>query len=97
MERITGKRILWLDALKGIGIILVIISHANLDIPYLNYFTAGYIQLFFVIAGFTYKPNPQIVTLLRKKANRLLLPYFFYGLCTLSLFCIIGGQILKVD
>lgn len=91
----AGKRILWLDALKGIGIILVIISHSGLNIPYLNYLTAGYIQLFFVVAGFTYKPNLSIVTSLRKKASRLMIPYFFYGLCTLLLFCMIGGANLK--
>lgn len=86
-----NSRIVWLDALKGIGILLVILSHSNLQLPFMIFFTAGYIQLFFIAAGFTYRPCANFISFCRKKGKRLLLPYFSYGLLTL-LFTLFGGQ-----
>lgn len=87
-----NSRIVWLDALKGIGILLVIVSHSNCQLPFVNFFTAGYIQLFFIAAGFTYRPSLNSISFCRKKAIRLLLPYFTYGLVTLLFFALMGGQ-----
>lgn len=88
----VNSRIVWLDALKGIGILLVIISHSNLQLPFMNFFTAGYIQLFFIAAGFTYKSSLKPYGFVEKKAKRLLLPYFTYGLLTLLFYTLVGGQ-----
>lgn len=88
----VNSRIVWLDALKGIGILLVIISHSNLQLPFMNFFTAGYIQLFFIAAGFTYKSSFKPFGFVEKKAKRLLLPYFTYGLLTLLLYTLVGGK-----
>lgn len=86
----TYRRIVWLDALKGIGILLVIFSHTELKIADCQFITAGYIQLFFIAAGFTIRPNIKTSLLLKKKSSRLLVPYFVYGIFILSLFSI-GG------
>lgn len=87
-----NSRIVWLDALKGIGILLVIVSHSNCQLPFVNFFIAGYIQLFFIAAGFTYRSSLNSISFCRKKAIRLLLPYFTYGLLTLLFFTLMGGQ-----
>ena len=60
---------MWLDALKGIGILLVILSHSNLQLPFMIFFTAGYIQLFFIAAGFTYRPCANFISFCRKKVK----------------------------
>ena len=86
-----NSRIVWLDALKGIGILLVIVSHSNCQLPFVNFFTAGYIQLFFIAAGFTYKSSFKPFGFVEKKAKRLLLPYFTYGLLTLLFYTLVGG------
>ena len=88
-----NSRIVWLDALKGIGILLVIVSHSNCQLPFVNFFIAGYIQLFFIAAGFTYRSSLNSISFCRKKAIRLLLPYFTYGLLTLLFFTLMGGKI----
>ena len=66
----VNSRIVWLDALKGIGILLVIISHSNLQLPFMNFFTAGYIQLFFIAAGFTYKSSLKPFGFVEKKSQK---------------------------
>lgn len=65
-----GKnRIIWIDAAKGFGILLVMFSHL-IDIG--AYITSFYMPIFFIIAGY-FMPRQLIV----KKAKRLLIPYFF--------------------
>lgn len=81
----------WIDSLKGLGMILVIATHSSLStvFPELSVMlTAGYMGMFFVLSGYTAKKEP-LGQAIRKKANRLLIPYFFYGIAITSLFSII--------
>lgn len=70
----------WLDAAKGIGIILVVICHIKVTIftPYIYWF---HMPLFFMISGYLHKqPNylKEIKTIIVKKTYRFLIPYFSY-------------------
>lgn len=79
MTNILLKRYQWLDILKGIGIILIMLSHAC-KIPYLGiYLWSCYLPLFFMVSGYTFNPNLNVSDEIKKKAKRLLFPYFFYG------------------
>ena len=73
------KRIEYIDALKGVGIILVLMSHM-INCSYLTPLYGGFIPLFFVASGLTSSTIDITGNLLRKKAVRLLFPYFFYGI-----------------
>ena len=88
----SKERIIWLDAMKGIGIILVMISHLGLNIPYGEYLFGGYIPLFFVAAGFTYRPAKEFKDVLHKKFLRLMLPYFIYGCGATVMFYVIEAN-----
>lgn len=86
------NRILWLDYAKGIGIILIMLSHF-ISIP--HYFNDGYIGLFFIIAGLNYKNTGTPCKVIKKKAERLLIPYFVYSfvaICAVFLFDCINGD-----
>ena len=59
----------YLDVARGIGLLLVIISHSCGLSPYLiNY----YIPLFFVVSGYLYKPGRSYGENMAHKAKRLL-------------------------
>lgn len=77
-----NKRIQWIDAVKGIGILLVIWSHlCYVSHPLFFYFCYGFMPIFYVMAGFTNKPSHETFSLfLAKKAKRLLIPYVFYAI-----------------
>lgn len=78
INKLTSQRLVWLDALKGIGILLIMTCHAGL-LPRVSIFlTAGYVSIFFVASGFTYKAKPTFTSEIGKRSKRLLLPYFFY-------------------
>ena len=80
----------WIDALQGFGMLLVIASHASLStvFPKLSVMlTAGYMAIFFILSGYTTKKEVFCVAV-KKKAQRLLIPYFFYGIAITSMFSI---------
>lgn len=70
------KRYKYLDVARGIGLMLVIISHSCGLSSYLINF---YIPLFFVLSGFVYKGGRSYGENIARKAKRLLIPYFGYS------------------
>ena len=48
-----GKRIYWLDAVRGLGIISIIIIHSTGDKKLMSYFGSFAVPLFFFVSGFT--------------------------------------------
>lgn len=84
------ERILWLDALKGIAIILVIIGHGPvIDERIYNFIWAFHMPLFFCMAGYTFHKSDNDIEFIRKKAERLLKPYVF----TVIMLTILGGLV----
>jgi len=88
----AGGRLKYLDVAKGIGILLVIIGHCIPDAStpsgisepiFAAMFKVIYsfhMPLFFFISGFLTRPMNNRRELLKKRAQRLLVPYFFVGL-----------------
>lgn len=66
----------YLDAARGLALLLVMISHAHGLSSFLIFY---YIQIFFIISGYIYRPEASYGAAIRKKAKRLLIPYFGYS------------------
>ena len=67
----------WIDALKGIGIVAVVMGHgfawdSGSILPLIYIF---HMPLFFFLSGYLYKPSPDLLAYLRKKTFHLLVPY----------------------
>lgn len=72
-----------MDIAKAIGILVVLVVHTGLSLGPVTFFGGMfYMPIFFVLAGmtFSWKPEESFGTFLRKKAKRLLIPYFGYNL-----------------
>ena len=81
---LQNNRIHWVDSAKGLGVILIIVGHLAYSssiswIVHLIY--SFHIPLFFMLAGTTYKrPSNRIISFLRGKNKRLLIPFLCYTL-----------------
>jgi len=82
------ERLLWLDAVKGIGIIAVVFGHV-VNGPPARYVYLWHMPLFFFLAGYVFRPEPDFRRCLRDRAVRLLLPY------TLFLFLLSGHDFVS--
>ena len=75
----TGKRIEWIDTIKGFLICCIILGHSNMSIS--GIFNWFHIPLFFILAGLVLRlpeGKERLIPWIRKKAVRLLIPYITY-------------------
>lgn len=81
----------WIDVLKGIGIICVVIGHvANLRYVYLFH-----MPLFFMLAGYTFRPVDNL-TFVKKKTLRLLVPYVAWLIILTIVILLIDGKLMPI-
>ena len=87
---VVQSREKWLDALKGFCMILVLFSHANAIPPVGGFLCACYMQVFFFVAGYTYKEHTSEIfqNFILRKFKRLMVPYFGYSTILLILYAI---------
>lgn len=74
-----NKRFDFVDVLKVIAIILVVVGHYSNDDSTRRFVYSFHIPLFFIISGFLYKKRSFVVEL-KRCCSSLLLPYFLYGI-----------------
>ena len=75
----SRHRELWIDVLRGIGIIIVILGHTS---PPFNKFIYGFhMPLFFILSGYLWKPKEK--RLIVDGLRRYIIPYF--TLCGINL------------
>lgn len=91
MKDITRNRIDWVDAAKGIGILMVIFGHNWLDEKYCFYFYAFHMPLFFVLAGYTMSEKRLPWEFVKQKAKALLIPYLLFAICNLLFYGILSA------
>lgn len=99
---LTGnkERMLWLDWARAVAMLFILLGHAQVSIPYVNRFALlFYVPVFFVTSGCVYHARQDEETFsafLRRRAARLLKPYFGYSLFLLVCYgvkeWISGGQ-----
>lgn len=74
----NNDRIEYLDILKGIGIIVMIMGHVGFGTTFLILTHAFHMPLFFFVTGYLYHKKGVLNTV-KSKARPLLLPYFLWG------------------
>lgn len=87
----SQKRINWVDTAKGIAILLVIFGHMPADDFVHDFIYSFHMPLFFIISGFfiAREASMTIPKHLKKKFDRLLIPYLFFGLVIMTPFGLI--------
>ncbi|WP_292388442.1 acyltransferase family protein [Methanosarcina sp. UBA5] len=78
-------RLHWVDALKGMGIMLVVLAHHSLPVALDTYIFSFHMPLFFFISGFLFdfeKYAESTVNFVKERCRSLILPYFGFVLLT---------------
>lgn len=80
------ERLDYIDIAKGLGIILVVLSHSEHS-ELMYYTSAFFVPIFFFCSGFTSsKKNINLGTCFCRQATKLLKPYFFFSILLLLYF-----------
>jgi fucose 4-O-acetylase-like acetyltransferase len=89
MIKAPKKRINWIDLVKGFGIVLVIYAH---NFPYLETYIYGFhMPLFFFISGL-FHPKELSLTIVKKRAKQILIPYFIWSFLLFLFWFFIGRK-----
>lgn len=83
----------YLDVAKGIVLLMIVISHANGINLYVFYYS---IQIFFIISGFIYRPGRSYGENIKKKASRVLVPYFGYSALLLGFYAVVRRNVDEI-
>lgn len=80
MNKIQKERLNYIDAARGIGILMVIFGH--LDFPYLSqWIYTCHMPLFFFLSGMVFSADKySFSTFIKKKIKGIIVPYFALGL-----------------
>ena len=76
MQTEVRERTLWIDVLKGMAIILVVVGHNSND-SIKEFIYCFHMPLFFLLSGFIFSPKP-IKQYLTKSFRRLVIPYIAF-------------------
>jgi fucose 4-O-acetylase-like acetyltransferase len=97
----VNKRIEYVDILKGIGIICVLLGH-NLVIQsaeklpevmrYIIY--SFHMPLFFFLSGYVFSAKGDAITFLKKKIKTIIVPMYIFSLVVILFNCIYYGALL---
>lgn len=81
-----SKRIGWIDLAKGFCIVLVVLSHVSnfveVDYPLSVQARAFRMPLYFILSGLFFKQYEGFVGFLKRKVNKLVIPFVFFLLVT---------------
>lgn len=86
------SRISWIDNLKAIGIILVVIGHTNLP-KFLEYYIYSFhIPMFFFISGYLFSSGKvtSFIQFAKKKFKSLIIPYLIFAVISYVVWMIIN-------
>ncbi|PLS08465.1 acyltransferase family protein [Neobacillus cucumis] len=77
-----SKRLDWLDLGKGLGMLLVMLGHADIPAPLKTYIYTFHMPLFFFLSGYLYKKEkfPNLKVFLTRRTKSLILPYLSFSL-----------------
>lgn len=79
MGKVNAKRIGWIDIIKGICILFVMLSHSNPPAVYRHFFTPFFLTMFFFASGYTFSTKNSFKEFLTGKIKHLVIPLFALG------------------
>ena len=88
-----NKRIEWVDIVKYVCIIMVMLSHLETRTEVWRvFYTPFFLTVFFFTAGYVYKPKSNFMEFMCKKFRQLFVPWFVF-----SVFDIMLSQLISFN
>lgn len=92
----TKKRENWIDVLKGIGMIYVLMGHIKPSLFFEIHIYSFHMPLFFFISGYLYNNYYPFNIYLKRKIKSLLIPYIIFAFFALLVSAYFNGSFFKL-
>lgn len=90
----SEQHIVWIDALKGFGIVLVTFGHLSPWLPIETHIYSFHMCLFFFISGFLFEQRDSFKLFVKKKYRSILIPFLVWDILA-SMVALAFGEGLK--
>lgn len=94
------NRISWIDVLKGIGIILVVIGHTSKDNFMVDWLYTFHMPLFFALSGYLWSQSnstSSFSVFLQKRIKTLLWPFVFFRIVLVLYWIVVESHFRELD
>lgn len=91
-----NNRIKWIDVLKAIAIILVVLGHIYNNNFVYRFLYSFHLPVFMFVSGWLYKKQ-KIYENIKKKATTILIPYFIFGILEIIYFFFIESKFRGIN
>lgn len=94
------KREPWIDVLKGIGVILVVIGHISLDNGISNWIYTFHMPMFFALSGYLWSrsaKNTGIKEFLLKRIKTILWPFILFRILLVVYWIVVESHFRSLD
>ncbi|WP_431030354.1 acyltransferase family protein [Lysinibacillus sp. LZ02] len=88
----------WVDILKGLGIILVILGHLQVAPNLISYIYLFHMPLFFFVSGYLMNVNKfaKVTDFIKGKTKTLLLPYLGFSIISIICYSVFTGAEISI-
>lgn len=90
------EHLIWVDLVKGIGILLVALFHIYMNTSFSNYADSIQLALFFFISGYLFYNQP-IKKLLKRRFFSLIVPYFTFSFISFLYYYFIESRFRNIS
>ena len=92
----NDKRIKWIDIVKGICIVFVMLSHSNPPDDFRRFFTPFFLTMFFFASGYTFSTKKRFKEFISGKVYHLVCPLLLLGtIRVVGMNVMSGGNLLE--
>lgn len=76
----TREREVWIDAVKGLGILLMILGHMQIGPVIRNFIYSFHMPMFIIISGYLFRGGGDFINYCKRKVKGLLFPYLLMNI-----------------
>lgn len=91
MKNTYSERLNWIDAFKGLAMILIVLGHSlRLGVVH-NFVYYFHVPAFFLIAGVVAREKAFNKAFALGQFKRLMIPYYVFGIISIAIYAILGS------
>ena len=88
------ERVHWIDVLRGMAILAVVLSHQSATELWKTYFFSFHVPLWFFVSGYLFPTDARVdyAALRRKRWRTIVAPYFWFSVLTYPFWLVVGRR-----
>jgi fucose 4-O-acetylase-like acetyltransferase len=95
----SDKRINWIDNVKGVAIVAIVLGHAMNGYGLWHWLYGFHVPLFIIVSGMLFKTKPlnRFFETVKKKFFSLMIPYYIFSAISIPLYFVLSSKVSDIN